>query len=1150
MPYVSVDDFKLGMDSRKPRVAGIPGSLTKLLNGHITRGGFIQRSKKFVSKFVLPVPGDEVTACGRFGVTAGTASAGVNKVTSITVNSVEILGADVDWITDNATTAAAIAAQINTFTSSPDHTATSSGASVTVIAEAGLGDTVNGWAFAASVGGDVVLGGDSLYDSVVALGRFEGTDGALSFPDDAGGCGGEGVFTFVGAADGEIDTAVKKFGVSSGIFGGGTSQTAQLGSGDDFDFGSGDFCVEFQAEIDTAKIASGTNTFVSSWSQHPSLPNKKGWIVQWASGTLTFRYSTTGADSISVSVAQAISANTFHHFAVARDGNVLRMFFDGVKIYDAAFTATLFNPTYNLDVGAFFGASSSFTLQGHVDDLRVTKGNPRYTAAFTAPTKELEYFLPVASVVFAGGVTSASGSNATFGLHRQGDNLFVFGGYVEPAGIPSGLLYQRLAHKDNPTTTQITKILDTENFDGKIYAIAEFVDGTIYHYYDGSRVTAWDSVAAAVSSNDTVADALKTKIDLDPDFAASVSTNVVTIEAAVAGVGFSISATAQNFGAVNDQVIDLVQTVANDAGGAEVLATGTVTITGGTNGTVYTGSINLASGGGGSVDTLTINGVDAMDSTPVAFNGTLAQTATDVATEINGNTTSPNYTAVAVDTVVSVSSIVDVHPNPDTFVVAGTSTTIVLDTEVALTGGTHNMIGEIKVDGILVNDNHVPYNTSNSTTAVALATEIGNTTSSPNYTAAAVGSVVTITAIAGTGSGPNSFVVSKTVEGDLTAGVTNMQGGSASGSAAKEKWTATISGTFEPADNFTITLDSQDFVVQGAASATGTTALTFKKKVYSTASSFLYFCAINNPTEWEQPAIGAGYINFSNQDSGSETLNATGIYQGNIGVFSGDVTQIEFVDVDENLNAHLHTARNTGTVSHRSVVQFGNNNLFYLDELSGVRSMQQRDSSGSPQVDDVGTPIDDHLQAFMASVTEQEVADAVGLISVDGRYWIAIKNRIYVFSFFKASKISAWSYYEPVIGDIDAIVRRKKNVYVRANDIIYLYGGDAGTTYPGANETNLEIDLPFLDLDKSAHYKTLTGFDMGAVNTFEINILVNPDDETVESNEFTLEGITYPNSKSGLALRSSHFAPKLVCSSAGAAELYNLAVHYSLDEAS
>src|SRR6185312_12571275 len=42
------------MDRRKARVAGVPGALWDAINGHVTRGGDIERRKKLVNKFTLP----------------------------------------------------------------------------------------------------------------------------------------------------------------------------------------------------------------------------------------------------------------------------------------------------------------------------------------------------------------------------------------------------------------------------------------------------------------------------------------------------------------------------------------------------------------------------------------------------------------------------------------------------------------------------------------------------------------------------------------------------------------------------------------------------------------------------------------------------------------------------------------------------------------------------------------------------------------------------------------------------------------------------------------------------------------------------------------------------------------------------------------
>jgi hypothetical protein len=92
----------------------------------------------------------------RFSITAGTASAGVNKINSITVGGVDVLGAAVDWTTSHAATAAAIAAQINSFSSSPNYTAYVPTGMAEVVIASPFGTISTGAAVVVTVAGNVV----------------------------------------------------------------------------------------------------------------------------------------------------------------------------------------------------------------------------------------------------------------------------------------------------------------------------------------------------------------------------------------------------------------------------------------------------------------------------------------------------------------------------------------------------------------------------------------------------------------------------------------------------------------------------------------------------------------------------------------------------------------------------------------------------------------------------------------------------------------------------------------------------------------------------------------------------------------------------------------------------------------------------------
>jgi hypothetical protein len=64
MSYLQIENFKNGLDRRRPRVAGPSGTCWTLTNAHISRGGDIERCLKFVPTFTLPTGTKGLAAVG------------------------------------------------------------------------------------------------------------------------------------------------------------------------------------------------------------------------------------------------------------------------------------------------------------------------------------------------------------------------------------------------------------------------------------------------------------------------------------------------------------------------------------------------------------------------------------------------------------------------------------------------------------------------------------------------------------------------------------------------------------------------------------------------------------------------------------------------------------------------------------------------------------------------------------------------------------------------------------------------------------------------------------------------------------------------------------------------------------------------------
>lgn len=149
------------------------------------------------------------------------------SVTALTVGGVAVIDAAVPFNTDLATTAADLAAAINACQSSPDYSATASGATVTISAARGSGAAPNGFVVDATcttlTSTDVNLsGGVSAVNGLKFGSPAAGVLGKLAtqaWSGVAGNTGTAGWFRFVGAVadSGALDAAESQFRLDGAI---------------------------------------------------------------------------------------------------------------------------------------------------------------------------------------------------------------------------------------------------------------------------------------------------------------------------------------------------------------------------------------------------------------------------------------------------------------------------------------------------------------------------------------------------------------------------------------------------------------------------------------------------------------------------------------------------------------------------------------------------------------------------------------------------------------------------------------------------------------------------------------------------------------------------------------------------------------------
>ena len=174
------------------------------------------------------------------------------------------------------------------------------------------------------------------------------------------------------SGDAQLSTTQKKYGTAS-LYLDGTGDYATVASTNDFGFGTGNFTVEGYFRFDDV---TGTKYLFDlrsvAGTTAPSV---------YANGA-NIRVAVGGVDVITGSAT--LTSNTWYHIAIAKSNDGTKLFINGSQDGSTYSDTNNYGTARPLAIGADYNNANVFA--GYVDEVRITKGLPRYLANFTALT--------------------------------------------------------------------------------------------------------------------------------------------------------------------------------------------------------------------------------------------------------------------------------------------------------------------------------------------------------------------------------------------------------------------------------------------------------------------------------------------------------------------------------------------------------------------------------------------------------------------------------------------------------------------------------------------------------------------------------------------------------------------------------------------
>jgi len=195
--------------------------------------------------------------------------------------------------------------------------------------------------------------------------RSDTTDGSVIFTDESG-------FSHAVTANGNVHHA--SAGTDTAVLFDSTGDYLSLANSSDWDFGTGDFTIDLWVNMTSAVDYGG----ILSTCQYAGI----GYMITIKDGNFQWYHPAT--DWLDTEIASAIG--TWQHLAVVRSGSVLTLYVDGVVTPASATVSGEINSQGSgLVIGKLFPALNGWYFDGYMDEIKVSKGEARWTTDFAPP---------------------------------------------------------------------------------------------------------------------------------------------------------------------------------------------------------------------------------------------------------------------------------------------------------------------------------------------------------------------------------------------------------------------------------------------------------------------------------------------------------------------------------------------------------------------------------------------------------------------------------------------------------------------------------------------------------------------------------------------------------------------------------------------